>query len=158
MVAPITNIDGEFIGVHQTFIRPDGSGKADVDRPKAMLGRAAGGAVWLALAAETLMVAEGIENAISAMQMSGMPAWAALSTSGMIGLVLPPVVRTVVILVDNDINGAGEYAARTAAQRWLVEGRRVRLVMPPTPGTDFNDVLRGRGYARSGGIDDDCAV
>jgi hypothetical protein len=42
----------------------------------------------------------------------------------------------------------GERAARTAAQRWLAEGRRVRLAMPPEPGTDMADVLAGRGYAR----------
>jgi putative DNA primase/helicase len=151
MVARITNVDGELIGIHRTFLRPDGSGKADVDPQKAMLGLARGGAVWLAPAAETLMVAEGIENGAAAMQSSGMPAWAALSTSGMIGLILPAVIRTVVILADNDIDGAGERAARTAAQRWLIEGRRVRLAMPPVPGTDFNDVIQGRGYARNEG-------
>jgi phage/plasmid primase-like uncharacterized protein len=151
MVAPIYSVDGELIGIHRTFLRPDGSGKADLDPDKAMLGRARGGAVWLALAAETLMVAEGIETAAAAMQVSALPAWAALSTSGMVGLVLPPVVRTVVILADNDRNGAGERAARSAAQRWLVEGRRVRLAMPPIPGTDFNDVIQGRGYTRNEG-------
>jgi hypothetical protein len=34
------------------------------------------------------------------------------------------------------------------AERWLAEGRRVRLAMPPEPGSDFNDVLVGHAYAR----------
>jgi putative DNA primase/helicase len=68
-------------------------------------------------------------------------AWAALSTSGMVALALPAIVREVIILADNDRSGAGERAARTAAQRWLAEGRNVRLALPPELGTDFNDVL-----------------
>jgi putative DNA primase/helicase len=57
-------------------------------------------------------------------------------------------VHEVVILADHDENGAGERAARLAADRWLAEGRRVRIAMPPQPGTDFNDVMLGRAYAR----------
>ena len=148
MVAAIVDAAGELIGVHRTYLRPDGSGKAGVERPKAMLGRAAGGAVRLAPACETLTVAEGIETALAAMQATAMPAWAALSTSGLVTLVLPPMVSTIVILADHDRNGAGERAARAAAQRWLAEGRRVRLAMPAEPGTDFNDVLLGRAHAR----------
>jgi putative DNA primase/helicase len=57
-------------------------------------------------------------------------------------------VRHVIILADNDPNGAGERAARKAAARWLAEGRRVRIAMPPEPGSDMADVLAGRAYAR----------
>ena len=113
-----------------------------------MLGRAAGGAVRLASPTETLLIAEGIETALAAMTATAQPAWAALSTSGLVALVLPPIVRAVIIIGDNDANGAGERAARAAAQRWLAEERRVRIAMPPEPGTDMADVLAGRGHAR----------
>jgi putative DNA primase/helicase len=93
------------------------------------------------------MAGEGIETTLAAMTATGLPAWSALSTSGLSALILPPVVRTVIILADNDPNGAGERAARTATARWLAEGRRVRVAMPPEPGSDFNDVLIGRAYA-----------
>jgi putative DNA primase/helicase len=86
---------------------------------------------------------------MAAMRAAAMPAWAALSTSGIKALLLPPVVRTVIILADHDVNGAGERAARAAAERWLAEGLRVQLAMPPEPGSDFNDVLVGRAYART---------
>jgi phage/plasmid primase-like uncharacterized protein len=95
-----------------------------------------------------LLIGEGIETCLAVMQATALPAWAALSTSGLVALVLPPVVRTVMIIADNDANGAGERAAWTAAQRWLAEGRRVRIALPPEPGTDFNDVLLGRDHAR----------
>jgi hypothetical protein len=152
MLAAIVDVAGELIGVHRTYLRPDGSGKAGVQRPKAMVGRAAGGAVRLAPPCETLTVAEGIETALAAMQAAAMPTWAALSTSGLVALVLPPMVRTIVILSDHDRSGSGERAARAAAQRWLAEGRRVRLAMPPEPGTDFNDVLLGRAEVLTEGV------
>jgi putative DNA primase/helicase len=81
------------------------------------------------------------------MQATAMPAWAALSTSGMVALVLPPIVRTVIVLADHDRSGAGQRAAHAAGARWLAEGRRVRIAMPPEIGTDFNDVLLGRSHA-----------
>jgi putative DNA primase/helicase len=147
IVARIDNIDREVIGISRTWLERDEAGRWN-RRDRAMLGRAGGGAVRLAPAAETLLIGEGIETCLAAMQAMGQPAWAALSTSGMVALVLPPIVRTVIILADHDRNGAGERAARAVAQRWLAEGRRVRIAMPPEPGTDFNDVLVGRAYGR----------
>jgi putative DNA primase/helicase len=108
-----------------------------------MLGRAAGGAVRLAPAAETLLVGEGIETTLVPMQATGLPGWAALSAIGIERLMLPPLVQHVVILADHDRSGAGERAAYRTADRWLAEGRRVRIAMPPEPGTDFADLLRG---------------
>jgi hypothetical protein len=147
MVALVEHVEHGAVAVHLTYLAVDGSMQARVEPRKRSLGPVGGGSVRLAPAGELLMVAEGIETAASAMQARALPAWAALSTSGLIALVLPPMVRTVVILADNDENGAGEGAARIAAQRWLAEGRRVRTAMPTEPGTDANDVLLGRGHA-----------
>jgi putative DNA primase/helicase len=78
-----------------------------------------------------------------------LPGWAALSANGIRSLVLPPSVRKVLIAADNDASGTGEQAARDAAQRWLAESRRVRIAIPPEPGTDFNDLLFGRYLAET---------
>ena len=67
----------------------------------------------------------------------------------MVALILPAIVRLVIILADNDANGAGERAAYAAAYRWLREGRRVRIAMSPEPGTDFNDMLSGKSATRT---------
>ena len=48
------------------------------------------------------------------------------------------------ICADNDANGVGQRTAAEAAQRWLTEGRRVRIAMPPESDTDMADVLVGR--------------
>jgi putative DNA primase/helicase len=141
MVAAVEHAENGLVGVSRTFLAIDGSCKATLDPPRLFTGPVAGGAVRLAPATETLMVGEGIETCLAAMQATGMPAWAALSTSGLARLVLPAEVRTVIILADHDANGAGEHAARGAAARWEVEGRRVEVWMSPAVGQDANDLL-----------------
>jgi phage/plasmid primase-like uncharacterized protein len=85
------------------------------------------------------MIAEGIETALSVMQATGGTACAALSAPGLRALDLPVDVREIIILADGD--EPGEAAAQAAAQRWVREGRRVRIARPPYR-SDFNDVLR----------------
>jgi putative DNA primase/helicase len=60
-----------------------------------------------------------------------------------------PLAGSVVILADNDRSGAGEEAAHTAARRWLAERRRVRIAMPPMPGSDWNDVLLNKNIGEA---------
>src|ERR1700722_11224575 len=64
-----------------------------------------------------------------AMQATGNPAWAALSTSGLRSLDLPKDFRDVIVLADGD--EAGEAAARDCTLRCKREGRRVRIARPP---------------------------
>jgi putative DNA primase/helicase len=142
MVALVTRgVDDVPLAIHRTFLARDGSGKAPVDPQKMMLGPCRGAAVRLGPAGAVLMVGEGIETSLAAMQATGYPAWAALSTSGLRTLDLPDDVRDVIVLADGD--EAGEAAARGAALRWKREGRRVRIAFP-SGGMDFNDMLLGR--------------
>src|SRR5215204_4678983 len=142
MVALVTRgVDDKPIGIHRTFLLQDGSGKAPVEPAKMMLGPCRGGAVRLGEIGAVLMVGEGIETCLAAMQATGNPAWAALSTSGLRALDLPRDVRDVIVLADGD--EPGEAAARDIARRWKREGRRVRIARPPH-GMDFNDLLKAR--------------
>ncbi len=141
MVAFVTRgVDDAPLGIHRTFLVRDGSGKAPVNPTKMMLGPCRAGVVRLAAPGDLLMVGEGIETCLAAMQATGTPAWAALSTSGLRGLDLPWVVREVIVLADGD--DPGEAAARDSAQRWKRQGWRVRIAHPPR-GMDFNDLLLG---------------
>jgi len=133
--------DGTPVAVHRTFLAQDGRGKAAAKPSRMMLGPCRGGAVHIADATECLMVGEGIETCLSAMEAVGRPAWAALSTSGLRALELPESVRDVVVLADGD--PPGEAAACDCGRRWTREGRRVRIARPPE-GWDFNDMLVGR--------------
>jgi hypothetical protein len=142
MVALVTHgVEGNPIGIHRTFLARDGSAKASVDPAKMMLGPCRAGAVRLGPAGDALMVGEGIETCLAAMQASDRLAWAALSTSGLRALALPHAVCDVIVLADGD--DPGEAAARDCAWRWKREGRRVRIARPPS-GTDFNDLLMRR--------------
>ena len=132
---------GSPIAVHRTFLARDGGGKAPVDPAKMMLGPCRGGAVRLGEPGAVLMVGEGIETCLAAMQATGNAAWAALSTSGLRSLDLPRDVRDVIVLADGD--DPGEAAAQDCARRWKREGRRVRIARPPQ-GMDFNDLLKAR--------------
>lgn len=133
-------VSGNLMGIHRTWLKRDGSGKAKVTRNKMMLGPVGGGAVQLSAAASKMIIAEGIETALSVMQVTGISTWAALSTSGIKGLVLPPVVQKITIACDNDSNNAGRDAAEYAADKWTKEGREVCLAIPPL-NQDFNDLL-----------------
>lgn len=142
MVAMVVNGEtGEALAIHRTFLARDGHGKAPVDPPKMMLGPCRGGVVRLGEPGDVLMVGEGIETCLAAMQATGKPAWAALSTSGLRSLDLPNALRDVIVLADGD--EPGEAAAQHCARRWQREGRSVRIARPPS-GMDFNDLLKAR--------------
>ena len=132
--------DGRLVAIHRTFLRVDGTGKADLDPAKMTLGTCKGAAVLLAPAGPILAVAEGIETALSFMQATGIPTWSALSAGGIRSLILPPSVRDVIIAADNDPTGLAK--AHAAARRWTTYGRKVRVVVPPTGQGDFNDMAR----------------
>jgi putative DNA primase/helicase len=142
MVAPIVDVHGQLVGLHRTFLALDGSSKAAVKPTKMMLGRCSGGSVRLADASPEFGVSEGIESGLAAMQETGIPIWAALSTSGLRALVLPKSIKKVIIFADADEKGL--EAARSAAARWYAEGRRVSIVRPVESGSDFNDLIERR--------------
>jgi hypothetical protein len=131
-------ITGASVAVHRTFLARDGNGKADVEPARMALGPIGGGAVRLAEATSTLVLAEGIEDALSVMQATGLPAWAALGTAGLRVIALPEQIRDVIVAADNDEPGI--KAANECARRLAAEGRSVRIAMPR--GKDFNADLR----------------
>lgn len=150
MLALVTNgRDGTPLAVHRTFLARDGGGKAPVCPVRMMLGPCGGGAVRLAEAGEVTMIGEGIETCLAAMQAGDLPAWAALSTSGLRKLDLPEEMRDVIVLADGDM--AGEVSADCAALRWKRQGRRVRIARAPQ-GMDFNDLLLARGVVDGGAL------
>jgi hypothetical protein len=148
MVALVTRgADAVPLAIHRTFLAHGGTGKAPVEPQKMMLGPCRGGAVRLAPPSDVLMVGESIETCLAAMQETGHPSWAALSTSGLRSLDLPNEVRDIIVLADGD--DPGEAAAQDCGRRWKREGRRVRIARPPR-GLDFNDLLLGRAACIKG--------
>jgi putative DNA primase/helicase len=148
MIALVTDgVDGHPMAIHRTFLSRDGGDKARIEPNKMMLGPCRGGVVRLAPATTSLMVGEGIETCLSAMQAMGKPAWSALSASGLRALRLPQSIQEITILSDGD--KAGEDAAQDAGLRWKREGRHVRKAVPGQ-GLDFNDIHMGQATGLSG--------
>jgi putative DNA primase/helicase len=140
MLAAVQDGTGRLAGLHRTYLRPDGCGKANVDPVRKMLGACRGGAVRLSPVGTRLALCEGIETALSVLEVSpDLAIWCSLSAGNLDQLTLPPVVEEIVLVADGD--HVGLAAAHRAAQRYGATGRRVRLVELPR-GMDANDVLR----------------
>jgi hypothetical protein len=156
MVAAVTDGAGSMVAVHRTWLQQGEGGrwiKARLQNPKMSLGSVAGGSIRIwrgasgkplakAPAGETVLIAEGIEDALScALLCPELRVLSAVSLANMARIVLPPAVATVILAADND--GANEAAARAlqrAVDRFAGEGRTVRVARSPV-GKDFADLL-----------------
>jgi putative DNA primase/helicase len=126
-------------GIHRTFLLEDGSAKAPPG--KKMLGPVAGGSVRLSPvpADGHLGVGEGIETALSAWAIFGVPTWAALSAGNLRDWQWPEGLVRVTIFAD--AGDAGMQAAAALADR-LSEAGIPSTIIAPLHGDDFNDDLR----------------
>jgi putative DNA primase/helicase len=110
-----------------------------------MLGLKKDGAVRLSTdIGSELVIAEGIETALSAMQLGYGATWSVLDANGIRKFPVLPGVARLTIAVDHDISGTGQKSAAECRRRWQMYGRRVHTVMASRPGEDINDVLRRR--------------
>jgi hypothetical protein len=109
--------------VHRTFLDRDG-GKADIERPKRSLGSHAGRPIVLAPVNDGLGLAitEGIEDALSVHQATGLGAWAAGGAHFMPKLagVVPACVGVVTIYAHDD--QAGQDGVRQLAEALIDRG------------------------------------
>jgi hypothetical protein len=146
MMALVQNVlTGEPQGVHRTALSDDGKSKRAMPAgvaAKMMLGVARGGAVILGQAEPHLGIAEGIETALSAEELFGIPVWALLSASGIANFPVIPGVTRLTIFADHD--EAGLKAAAVCARRYLKAGIKGEIHTPPKSGDDWNDYLQSQ--------------
>ena len=142
ILAALRDIEtGEIRGLHRTALNADGR---KIDRK--MFGTAMGCAVMLDRLDPVngfLIVGEGIETVQTARLCLGLkPAWA-LGSSGAIGA-LPVLdsVHTLIVLAENDANGASARAVERVGERWHDAGRNVEIIWPPEGSKDLNDTVR----------------
>lgn len=140
LVARVSGPDGKLSGVQRTYLKEDGSGKADVPTPKLSLGRIRGGAIRLGPVAAQMLVTEGLEDGLTLQMVRGSVVWVAAGASLLPSVQFPPVVRSVVIGADGD--AAGERAARKAAEAFALAGKTVSILRPAAGFKDFNQELQ----------------
>jgi putative DNA primase/helicase len=134
LVAAAQAPDGKIIAIQQTRLTPGGEKIS-----RLTTGHLGAGAVRLGPASETIGLAEGVETALSAMQMAGVVTWASLGAHRLHKVLLPECVKAVHVFVDND--EPGRTAARRAAEVHTAMGRNVHLRSPPDHCGDWNDFL-----------------
>jgi hypothetical protein len=124
--------DDAVAGVHVTRLAVDGSDRERGDQAKIMIGHSTGSPIVLASPNDLLglAVAEGIENALTMQEATGLGAWAAGCASRLPALAdaIPDFIDCVTVVVDDDADGRRHSAALAARIR--ARGIEVRLVIP----------------------------
>jgi hypothetical protein len=142
MLAAVTT-DMGIIAVHRTFLDMASGKLASFERPKRALGSLGYGAVRLAPPVRgRLGLAEGIESALSAMQLFGIPCWATLGNERFGLVAIPESVRELFLFIDNDAGGA--HAEERALKAYAAPDRVIHSRAPVSPGYDWNDELKLR--------------
>ncbi len=164
MIANFRSPDNTSGIIHRTYLEEPGK-KAAVPKAKMFMpGRVPpGGAVRLAPAAETMGVAEGIETALAAASLHGIPVWATLSAGALTKWEPPAGAKHIIIFADVDATFTGQVSAYQLATRlirceWANKEKTERLsVEVRSPlfsddgrySEDWADVLRSEGAART---------
>lgn len=148
----------KFVQIHTTYLTPDGEKAGVKNQKKTRPGNGFNSFAFRMNAIGedgVLGLSEGIENAVSANVMYGIPVWACHSASILENFEIPEhligVIRKIIIFADNDrskVNGAirntGLLAARSLAKK-LRQKYGVKVVVMMTPGVgDFNDLSKKR--------------
>ncbi|MEX0306045.1 MAG: toprim domain-containing protein [Ruegeria sp.] len=163
MVAAISDVRGNFVGVHRTYLAIDTNdgiwNKAPVPAAKKVLGDYAGAAIniWRGIGPRggkpaslpqcppgtQVFITEGIEDALSvALLLKDERVIAAISLSNLGQVRLPENVSTVTLVADQDDHIQAREQLMRAAQLHQQAGRVVKLWQNPWGGKDLNDALR----------------
>jgi hypothetical protein len=133
LIAAVRDQSG-LVAIQRTFIDP----KRNRLHRRCGLGRFGSGAVRLGGVGPRLGLAEGIETALSATALFGVPCWAVLGTERFRLAGLPAGVRELLLFLDHDEGGRrAERLARAA----FAHVPRIEVHVPDRPGDDWNDIL-----------------
>ena len=142
MLAAVRDTSG-LVAVHRTFLDLASATLADLPVPKRALGRLGQGAVRLRPPERgALGWAEGIENALAAILLTGIPCWATLGTERFARVALPACVKRLILFLDND--AGGRRAERLAREAHCGAAVELEARYPDAAGADWNDMLLER--------------
>ena len=160
IVARIEDAGGQLVGIHRTYLTPDGR-KAPVASPKKILGKMPPGSrieLYRWLPGHPMAVAEGLETALAIRIADFVNVWCVVSAHGMASFMPPEGVSRLGVYADRDKSEAGIKAARKLQQRMAAAGIPCRVLEPsdeqvravtalrgPVKGVDWLDVFAAEG-------------
>ena len=139
LVAGLVNNDGVLEGIQVTLLTAHGAAKAALATPRRTIGRLMGHYVRIDAPGDVLLVAEGLETALSARRALGAGAWAFLSAENLAQFEPPLVIDKLIIAADHDEAGLG--AAARLKERAETSITCV-IALPPDDHSDWNDWAR----------------
>jgi putative DNA primase/helicase len=143
LIAKVSD-DNALVAVQRIFIDPHRPRRArNLGNPRRLLGRPGTGAVRLVEPGTILGLAEGVETALSAMILLGIPVWAVLGNERFAHVAVPASVARLILLPDND--EAGRRGSAAGYERHQSRSRQVETLFPWRGLNDWNDVLRSEG-------------
>jgi putative DNA primase/helicase len=138
MIAAVENELG-LVAVQRTFLDPDNVLHKPIPKPKLALGLLGTAAIRLAPATDELGLAEGIEDAQSAMEWFGTPTWALGGVERLAFVAIPERVRRVIVYGDR--GRAAERLLEKARDHLTANGRAL-VTRVPQRHDDWNDAWR----------------
>ncbi|MDO4640782.1 MAG: toprim domain-containing protein [Neisseria sp.] len=169
MIAAVFSLDGQLQGLHLTYLKAARStfraknlpantfAKLNIRHPetgqplpaKKMRSRLPGSLIGNAVQLfpidqqGRLIVAEGIETAIAAHELFGLPAWACLSANGLKTFLFPDCLKELLIVADHDEpRPIGYEAAHALAIRAIKAGIKTRIWQPDYAGDALDELNR----------------
>lgn len=140
MVCRVQDVTGVGCAIHRTYLTEDGQ-KATVPSVKKLAGNLpAGAAIRLFPTVACIGIAEGVETALSAFVLFGVPTWAAVTAGGLERWTPPEGTGRVIVFGDNDASGTGQAAAWVLAKRLISNGLETEVRIPSQAGCDWNDI------------------
>lgn len=156
MMARFTRTDGAFSAVHCTFLREDGSGKADVSKAKIIFGGFAGAAIRVSKgesglgigelpegARGMLVVVEGIEDGLTVAQ--ARPEWRVWAAGSLDNIGNQPALAcfsSFLVIQDNDVKPAATKALARGLAKLRAHGIPVEAFGAIGGAKDINEALR----------------
>ncbi|MCH8940532.1 MAG: toprim domain-containing protein [Chloroflexi bacterium] len=136
MVAQIIRGD-DLVGLHRTWLDPNGPGKAPISKPKKTwkcVESMSGGVIQLfpLEPGQPIILTEGIESGLAVRQLTGYPVWACVNSTMLGKAEIPDDSTEIFVGADKDKSGAGERAARKLGERLWETGRVIKISLPPT--------------------------
>jgi putative DNA primase/helicase len=140
MLGLIQDFKGIGVSYHLTYtqngMKLKGCTSRKIMPPK---GTITGAAIRLHEHEGTICIAEGIETALAASQISKLPAFSVMNAHCMATFEPPEGIAEVKIYADNDKSYVGQKSAYQLAERLAAKQINVEVLISPTPGEDWLD-------------------